>query len=58
MTAKRLYLDTSIISAYFDIRQPIRLLKTVEWIKHEANKFDLYISTLVIEKLSATKILK
>lgn len=49
----KIYLDTSIISAYFDMSKPVRQLMTVKWLQNEAAEFDLYISTLVIAELSA-----
>jgi len=51
----KLYLDTSIISAYFDFLKPVRQLITVKWISHDAKNFDLFISNLVILEISATK---
>jgi len=41
MTAMKtkLYLDTSIPSAYFDFSKPARQLITQQWFKHETRKY-------------------
>ncbi len=48
----RLYLDTSIPSAYFDQSKPVRQLITQKWFEHDAVNYELYISNLVFEELS------
>ena len=47
----KLYLDTSIPSAYFDTSKPIRQLITQKWFENEAVNYELYISALTIEEI-------
>lgn len=47
----KIYLDTSVISAYFDFRKPIRQLITQKWAQQNAKEFDLFVSTLVLEEI-------
>ena len=47
----KIYLDTSIPSAFYDTSKPVRQLITQKWFEHEADNFDLYISTLTIEEI-------
>lgn len=48
----KIYLDTSIVSAYFDKRVPVRMNETREfWEQIQAE--DVYISTLVLDELEA-----
>lgn len=49
----KLYLDTSIPSAPFDHTKPMRIHITEGWFRHEAQKFDLYTSTLTLIELQA-----
>jgi predicted nucleic acid-binding protein len=54
MTSKtkiKLYLDTSIPSAYFDYSKPVRQLLTQKWFEHEASRYELYISVITIEEV-------
>ena len=48
----KLYLDTSIPSAYCDNSKPVRQLITQKWFENEAYYYELYISNLVFEELS------
>ena len=48
----KIYLDTSIISAYFDYKKPIRQLITEKWIENESSNYDIYISTLVLNEIN------
>ena len=48
----KLYLDTSIPSAYCDNSKPVRQLITQKWFENEACYYKLYISNLVFEELS------
>lgn len=50
----RLYLDTSIPSAFFDTSKPMRQLITQKWFENEASGFELYISALTIEEVNRT----
>ncbi len=47
----KLYLDTSVISAYFDFQKPVRQLITQKWTQQNAKEFDLFVSTLVLEEI-------
>ena len=47
----KIYLDTSIPSAFYDTSKPVRQLMTQKWFEHEADNFDLYISKLTIEEI-------
>jgi len=55
MKKLRVYLDTSIISAYFDTFKPIRQLITQKWFENRGNEFDLFASALVITEIKATR---
>jgi hypothetical protein len=39
----KLYLDTSIPSAFFDTSKPMRQLITQKWFENDASGFELYI---------------
>lgn len=47
----KIYLDTSIISAYFDLRKPLRQLITEKWIRNDIYSFKPYISELVLNEI-------
>ena len=47
----KIYLDTSVISAYFDFQKPVRQLITQKWTQQNAKEFDLFVSTLVLEEI-------
>ncbi len=47
----KLYLDTSIPSAYFDYSKPLRQLITQKWFENEAINYKLYISVITIEEI-------
>lgn len=47
----KLYLDTSIPSAYYDTSKPIRQLITQLWFQNEAENYDLYTSVITIEEV-------
>ena len=47
----KIYLDTSVISAYFDLQKPVRQLITQKWTQQNAKEFDLFVSTLVLEEI-------
>ncbi len=47
----KIYLDTSVISAYFDFQKPVRQLITQKWAQQNAKDFDLFASTLVLEEI-------
>ena len=52
---KKIFLDTSIISAFFDFNKPLRQNITQKWFEFESKKYILYISTLVLLELENTK---
>lgn len=53
MTQKiKLYLDTSIPSAYFDFSKPMRQHVTEQWFLHESKKYQLYVSTVTIVEIN------
>lgn len=47
----KIYLDTSVISAYFDFQKPVRQLITQKWTQQNAKEFDLFVSALVLEEI-------
>ncbi|MCP4404658.1 MAG: type II toxin-antitoxin system VapC family toxin [bacterium] len=51
MTIFKTYLDTSIISAYFDFRKPVRQVITQKWFQYHAEEHELFASTLAIEEI-------
>ncbi len=48
---EKIYLDTSIPSAYFDSSKPLRQLITQKWFEHEAEKYILITSLLAIAEI-------
>ncbi|MEW6366414.1 MAG: PIN domain-containing protein [Acidobacteriota bacterium] len=48
---QRLYLDTSVPSAYFDYSKPVRQLITQKWFENEAGLFQLYMSVITVEEI-------
>jgi predicted nucleic acid-binding protein len=55
MKKMKIYLDTSIISAYFDYRKPVRQLITQKWFQNDIGNFDTYISSLVVQEINNNK---
>lgn len=53
MSKLKIYLDTSIISAYFDFRKPVRRLVTQKWFQKEVKIHSPYVSSLVLEEIGA-----
>lgn len=51
----RLYLDTSIPSAFYDTSKPLRQLITQKWFEHEAASYELYISVITVEEIEKIK---
>ncbi len=51
----KLYLDTSIPSAYFDYSKPVRQLITQKWFENDASLYELYISVITIEEIELLK---
>ena len=52
MKKPKIYLDTSIISAYFDFRKPVRQLITEKWVQNDLPDFEVYISELVLNEIN------
>lgn len=48
----KLYLDTSIPSAFYDTSKPLRQLMTQKWFENDAVKYDLYTSTLALKEIT------
>ena len=53
MPKLKVYLDTSVISAYFDFRKPVRQLVTQKWFQNDFKNISPYISSLVVEEIGA-----
>lgn len=51
----RLYLDTSVPSAYYDTSKPVRQLITQKWFEHDARDYDLYVSVVTIEEIERVR---
>jgi predicted nucleic acid-binding protein len=47
----KLFLDTSVPSAPFDLTKPMRKHITIQWFENEAFKYDIYTSELSIQEL-------
>ena len=47
----KLYLDTSVPSAFFDTSKPMRQLLTQKWFEFEANEYELCTSVISIEEI-------
>ena len=47
----RLYLDTTILSAYYDTSKPVRQLVTQKWFEKDALSYDLYISVTAVDEI-------
>ena len=51
----RLYLDTSIPSAFYDTSKPVRQLMTQKWFEHDARDYDLHISVVTVEEIDRVR---
>jgi len=47
----RLYLDTSVPSAYYDTSKPIRQLMTQKWFENKASTYELFTSVTAIDEI-------
>ena len=47
----KLYLDTSIPSAYYNYQKAIRQLITQKWFENESSNYELYISVITVEEI-------
>jgi predicted nucleic acid-binding protein len=52
MNPIKIYLDTSVPSAPFDLSKPLRNHITSQWFAYNAAHFELYISSLTIQELN------
>jgi len=53
MKKLKIYLDTSVISAYFDQQKPVRQIITQKWFQHDIKTVLPYISALVLDEINA-----
>lgn len=51
----KLYLDTSIPSAYYDTSKPIRQLITQKWFENKVAQYELYMSVTAIDEIEELK---
>ena len=51
----KIYLDTSIPSAYYDASKPIRQLITQKWFENESKNYDLYTSNIAYQEIQELK---
>ena len=51
----RLYLDTSVPSAYYDTSKPMRQLITQKWFENDAPTYDLYVSVITVGEIKKVK---
>lgn len=51
MDTFKIYLDTSILSAYFDFHKPVRQIITQKWFQYRASAYMLCISPLVLQEI-------
>ena len=51
MEKQKIYLDTSIPSAFFDQSKPVRQLITQKWFENESANFVLYSSVITIDEV-------
>jgi len=54
MTTK-LYLDTSIPSAFYDNSNPRRQFITKKWFEHDSTQFELYTSSITFNEIERIK---
>ncbi len=47
----KLYIDTSIPSAYYDTSKPARQLITQKWFENKVTLYELYISVTAIHEI-------
>ncbi len=51
----KLYLDTSIPSAFYDTSKPVRQLMTQKWFENEASFYDMFISVVTVKEIGNMK---
>jgi predicted nucleic acid-binding protein len=47
----KMYLDTSIPSAFYDSSKPVRQLMTQKWFEFDRTNYQLFVSTLTIQEV-------
>jgi len=55
MANVKLYLDTSIPSAFYDTSKPLRQLITQKWFEFDATGYELYTSGITIQEIEKIK---
>lgn len=48
----KLFLDTSVPSAYYDTSKPVRQLITQKWFENKALSYELYISAIAVQEIN------
>ncbi len=51
MAKQKLYLDTSIPSAFYDTSKPVRQLITQKWFENESKNFALFTSNITFQEI-------
>lgn len=54
MSKNKIYIDTSVFSAFFDFNKPVRQVITEKWINHNLMNYEAYLSGLVLMEIRAT----
>jgi predicted nucleic acid-binding protein len=54
MKKLKIYLDTSVISAYFDAGKPLRHRISPKWFKNDLSAFEPFVSTLTLQEIENT----
>ena len=53
MSKLKIYIDTSVVSAYFDFRKSLRQVVTQKWFQNELKNLKPFVSSLVVEEINA-----
>jgi predicted nucleic acid-binding protein len=51
----KVYLDTTVPSAYYDTSKPIRQLITQKWFENDSFDYELYTSVITIQEINLIK---
>lgn len=51
----KLYLDTSIPSAFYDTSKPVRQLITQKWFENDALSYEIFISVITVKEIERIK---
>ncbi|MBT3602862.1 MAG: type II toxin-antitoxin system VapC family toxin [Candidatus Latescibacteria bacterium] len=54
MAKQKIYLDTTVPSAYYDLRTPERQAQTIQFWNETLPKFDAFVSGLVLREIADT----